>query len=108
MAIQGFCPPSPSPSHSPPSHSPPSPYYQLLERGSARLGRVKKRMKNKTGNLFNLQRVPVCSLVLLLLTDSPNSSIFLGLKKHPKLEITLMGLPFSKLSKYSADQTNIS
>ena len=39
MAIQGFCPPSP-PSHSPPSHSPPSPYYQLLERGSARLGRV--------------------------------------------------------------------
>ena len=33
MAIQGFCP-------SPPSHSP-SPYYQLLERGSARLGRVK-------------------------------------------------------------------
>ena len=37
MAIQGFCPPpSPSP---PPSHSP---YYQLLERGSARLGRVKK------------------------------------------------------------------
>ena len=34
MAIQGFCPPS----H---SHSPPSPYYQLLERGSARLGRVK-------------------------------------------------------------------
>ena len=38
MAIQGFCPPSP-PSHSPPSHSP---YYQLLERGSARLGRVKK------------------------------------------------------------------
>ena len=39
MAIQGFCPPSPSP----PSHSPsPSPYYQLLERGSARLGRVKK------------------------------------------------------------------
>ena len=49
MAIQGFCPPSPPfpPSHSPPSHSPPSPpshspYYQLLERGSARLGRVKK------------------------------------------------------------------
>ena len=41
MAIQGFCPPSP-PSHSPPSHSPShSPYYQLLERGSARLGRVK-------------------------------------------------------------------
>ena len=44
MAIQGFCPPpshshSPSPSHSP-SHSH-SPYYQLLERGSARLGRVK-------------------------------------------------------------------
>ena len=37
MAIQGFCPP-PSPSPSPPSHSP---YYQLLERGSARLGRVK-------------------------------------------------------------------
>ena len=32
MAIQGFCPPSPFP----------SPYYQLLERGSARLGRVKK------------------------------------------------------------------
>ena len=40
MAIQGFCPP-PSPP-SPPSHSP---YYQLLERGSARLGRV----KNDTG-----------------------------------------------------------
>ena len=39
MAIQGFCPPSPSPS--PPSHSH-SPYYQLLEHGSARLGRVKK------------------------------------------------------------------
>ena len=42
MAIQGFCPPSPP---SPPSHSPshsPSPYYQLLERGSARLGRVNK------------------------------------------------------------------
>ena len=36
MAIQGFCPPP-----SPPSHSP---YYQLLERGSARLGRVKKRI----------------------------------------------------------------
>ena len=37
MTIQGFCPPpSPPPS---PSHSP---YYQLLERGSARLGRVKK------------------------------------------------------------------
>ena len=34
MAIQGFSPP-PSHSH---SHSP---YYQLLERGSARLGRVK-------------------------------------------------------------------
>ena len=33
MAIQGFCPPPP------PSHSP---YYQLLERGSARLGRVEK------------------------------------------------------------------
>ena len=31
MAIEGFSPPSPS-------HSP---YYQLLERGSARLGRVK-------------------------------------------------------------------
>ena len=43
MAIQGFCPPpSPSPP-SPPSHSH-SPYYQLLERGSARLGRVKNRM----------------------------------------------------------------
>ena len=42
MAIQGFCPPSPPspPSHSPPSHSH-SPYYQLRERGSARLGRVK-------------------------------------------------------------------
>ena len=38
MAIQGFCPP---PSPSPPSHSH-SPYYQLLECGSARLGRVKK------------------------------------------------------------------
>ena len=46
MAIQGICPPSHSHSHSPsPSHSPShshSPYYQLLERGSARLGRVKK------------------------------------------------------------------
>ena len=31
MAIEGFSPPP----------SPPSPYYQLLERGSARLGRVK-------------------------------------------------------------------
>ena len=41
MAIQGFCPPSP-PSHSPPSHSHShSPYYLLLGRGSARLGRVK-------------------------------------------------------------------
>ena len=37
MAIEGFSP-SPSPSPSPP---PPPPYYQLLERGSARLGRVK-------------------------------------------------------------------
>ena len=45
MAIQGFSPPSPSPpSPSPPSPSP-SPYYQLLERGSARLGRVKKGKK---------------------------------------------------------------
>ena len=33
MAIEGF---SPSP--------PPPPYYQLLERGSARLGRVKKNL----------------------------------------------------------------
>ena len=33
MAIEGF-----SPSHSPP----PSPYYQLLERGFVRLGRVNK------------------------------------------------------------------
>ena len=32
MAIEGFSPPPPSPSR---------PYYQLLERGSARLGRVK-------------------------------------------------------------------
>ena len=42
MAIQGFCP-------SPPSHSPshsPSPYYQLLERGSARLGRVNKQERD--------------------------------------------------------------
>ena len=38
MAIEGFSP-SPSPSPSPP---PPPPYYQLLKRGSARLGRVKK------------------------------------------------------------------
>ena len=37
MAIEGFSPPSPS------SPSPPHcPYYQLLEHGSARLGRVKK------------------------------------------------------------------
>ena len=35
MAIEGFSPPSPSP-------PPPPPHYQLLERGSARLGRVKK------------------------------------------------------------------
>ena len=35
MAIEGFSPPSPPP---------PSPYYQLLERGSARLGRVKKQI----------------------------------------------------------------
>ena len=33
MAIQGFFPPPPSP---------PSPYYQLLERSSTRLGCVKK------------------------------------------------------------------
>ena len=39
MAIEVFSPP---PSPSPPSPSPPPPYYQLLERGSARLGRVKK------------------------------------------------------------------
>ena len=39
MAIQGFCPPSPS--HSPSHSHSHSPYYQLLERGSARLGRVK-------------------------------------------------------------------
>ena len=32
MAIEGFSPPPPTP----------SPYYQLLERGSARLGYVKK------------------------------------------------------------------
>ena len=58
MAIQGFCPPpSPSPSPpSPPSPSPPSPspsppppYYQLLERGSARLGRVKKILNQTSG-----------------------------------------------------------
>ena len=36
MAIEGFSPPSP------PSPSPP--YYQLLERGSTRLGRVKNKM----------------------------------------------------------------
>ena len=36
MAIEGFSPPPPSPSPSPP------PYYQSLERGSARLGHVKK------------------------------------------------------------------
>ena len=48
MAIQGFSPPPSPPSPSPPSPSPsPSPYYQLLERGSARLGRV----KNQTDNL---------------------------------------------------------
>ena len=48
MAIEGFSPPSPSPSPSPPSPSPPSPspYYQLLERGSARLGRVKRQTDN--------------------------------------------------------------
>ena len=34
MAIEGFSPSPPPP--------PPPPYYQLLERGSARLGRVKK------------------------------------------------------------------
>ena len=38
MAIEGFSPPSPSP---------PSPYYQLLERGSARLGRVKNERQIK-------------------------------------------------------------
>ena len=43
MAIQGFCPPSTSPP-SPPPPPPPSPYNQLLERGSARLGRVKKQI----------------------------------------------------------------
>ena len=44
--FEGFSPPPPSPSppspHPPsPSPSPPSPYYQLQERGFARLGRVK-------------------------------------------------------------------
>ena len=39
MAIQGFCPPPSPPSPPSPSHSP---YYQLLERGSARLGRFNK------------------------------------------------------------------
>ena len=38
MAIQGFSPPPPTP----------SPYYQLLERGSARLGRVKNTCPNKS------------------------------------------------------------
>ena len=42
MAIEGFSPPSPPPS--PPPPPPPSPYNQLLERGSARLGRVKKQI----------------------------------------------------------------
>ena len=40
MAIQGFCPP--------PSHSP---YYQLLERGSARLGRVKNFIRFNAVNM---------------------------------------------------------
>ena len=50
MAIQGFCPPpSPSPSH--------SPYYQLLERGSARLDRVKNAWYNKLlKNLPNIDK----------------------------------------------------
>ena len=51
MAIEGFSPPSPSP-------SPPSPYYQLLERGSARLGRVKKRATR-----LQLCKINVLSLV---------------------------------------------
>ena len=42
MAVEGFSPPPPPSPPSPPSPSPPpSPYYQLLERGFARLGRVK-------------------------------------------------------------------
>ena len=53
MAIQGFCPPSP-PSHSP-SHSP-SPYYQLLERSSARLGRVKKLKNAKLEKLIDRKK----------------------------------------------------
>ena len=47
MAIEGFSPPPSPPPPSPPP-SPPPPYYQLLKRGSARLGRVKKRPKKKT------------------------------------------------------------
>ena len=38
--FEGFSPPPP-PSPSPPSPPSPSPYYQLLERGFARLGHVK-------------------------------------------------------------------
>ena len=42
MAIEGFSPPPPSPPSPPsPPPSPAPPYYQLLERGSTRLGRVK-------------------------------------------------------------------
>ena len=48
MAIQGFSPPP-----SPPSHSP-SPYYQLLERGSARLGRVKNVCQKCTESAMQL------------------------------------------------------
>ena len=43
MAIEGFCPPSPSPH---------SPYYQLLERGSARLGRFKNSELSHSENTY--------------------------------------------------------
>ena len=54
MAIQGFCPPP-----SPPSHST---YYQLLERGSARLGRVKNEVALDFVNHFvgNLVHISSC------------------------------------------------
>ena len=54
MAIQGFCPSPPSPSHSP------SPYYQLLERGSARLGRVKNWEVTHTAEKKKLLRCKCC------------------------------------------------
>ena len=59
MAFEGFCP-------SPPSPSPHSPYYQLLERGSARLGHVKnfKERQSYTPSNFEVKKKSAQSQVI--------------------------------------------